>query len=46
MKSKRLKASMLLKIKMILAISQFKNSKVPQDEHWKKDLYDTFLIVE
>lgn len=45
-KSKKLKPSLILKMKMILAISQFKNSKVPQDKHWKRNLYDTFLIVE
>lgn len=44
--TRKFRPSLILKIKMVLAISQFKNSKVPQHEHWERDLYDTFLIVD
>lgn len=43
---KKIKPSLILRFKLLLAISSFRNHSVPQKKHWNRDLYDTFLIVE
>lgn len=42
----KFKPSFMLKLKMIISCSQFKHQKYHLDDVWKRDLWDTFLVIK
>ena len=43
---KKFKPSFILKIKMIISCSQFSHQKYHLDKAWKRDIWDTFMIIK
>lgn len=43
---KKFEPSFLLKLKMIISCSQFKHQKYHLDNVWKRDLWDTYMIIK
>lgn len=43
---KKFKPSFILKLKMIISCSQFKHQKYHLDSVWKRDLWDTYMIIK
>ena len=40
------KPSFILKLKMVISCSQFKHQKYHLDSVWKRDLWDTFMVIK
>jgi hypothetical protein len=43
---KKFEPSFILKLKMIISCSQFKHQKYHLDNVWKRDLWDTYMIIK
>ena len=43
---KKFEPSFILKLKMIISSSQYKHQKYHLDNVWKRDLWDTYMIIK